>query len=125
MWFKSMCASVLLLGGCASFDLQPADVGVAYKIEHFPALTQTIVYVDEVRLSKECDPHVKRVGAKALGCARVNFDKKTCTIFLKEDSTQSTLLHEQWHCEGWDHREGDALHQGFLRWQEKIKKQSP
>ena len=44
-----------------------------------------------------------RCGMDSLGCADVNLTVGNCVITLAANSSESTKIHEQNHCRGWDH----------------------
>jgi hypothetical protein len=44
-----------------------------------------------------------RCGIDTLGCADVNLTLGNCIITLTASSSESTKIHEQNHCRGWDH----------------------
>lgn len=112
----------VFLFGCASFDLQPEDVGTPFKIEDFPKLKEFTVYVDKNGIKEKCQPHVEDKSQIAAACASVNFLLNTCTIYIEKDAPYKIVLHEKLHCEGWDHKENGNLHKSYIIWRPVIEK---
>ncbi len=109
-------SAAILLSGFSTLDTHPYNVGVHYQIENFPKLEQKIVHVDEAGIREKCQPHVERASLIATACASINFNDKTCTIFIEKNAPQDILMHEELHCQGWDHRKNGKLHQGYNKW---------
>jgi len=88
--------ALLLLAGC----VQPATFIDVWRRppDDWPELRQSVVRVsheDVRRLCKLSEGHY-------LGCAYIDFDKRTCRIYIASDDP-AVLQHERDHCIGYDH----------------------
>lgn len=53
--------------------------------------------------------------ALPVACATINFEKRTCDIYVATTSSPNTIEHERRHCQGYDH--GDSMQKVFDDWQ--------
>jgi hypothetical protein len=102
LWALYIAAAVTVLMGCTTIDMQrtpPVD---------FPSLAVRIHAVDGGAVIRACYKYValgwKLLGAIPEGCAEVDFEESTCTIYLRGDYPSKRVLdHELLHCRGYDH----------------------
>jgi hypothetical protein len=83
-----------------------------------PDMTSYKVTEHEVgcwEMTQRCAPNIpfpiKPLLVMPMGCATVNFDKRTCDIYVCSMSPGFVLKHERQHCEGWDH--GGVIQAGW------------
>ena len=97
----------LLLVSCGNFMHE-----IDYKCRpppDFPRLTISVVHINEIDIYRHCPPL-----PMVLGCARLNFIKGTCEIFMARDSL-AIMRHEWAHCIGYDHEGECGKTLGFWR----------
>ena len=86
-----------LLVGCQT--MQP-------RIENMPKLDITVNEVGFFELQRQCYTYIplwlKLLGAVSFGCAIIDFNKNSCTVYVMPNHT-SALEHELEHCAGGDH----------------------
>ncbi len=109
-------SAAILLSGCSTLETKPYNVGTHYKIENFPTLEEKIVYLDTTGIKEKCQPHVEKPSLIAMACASINLYENSCTIYIEKNAPQHILMHEKFHCQGWDHQENGKLHQGYNKW---------
>ena len=87
----------LVLTGCSTIDLSKRPVD-------WPVLSQPPpIYADEDIVHIRCNNN------KALACARIDFAKNECQIYLTYRLMDWILEHEQLHCLGYDHPNDSTL----------------
>jgi len=59
------------------------------------------------------------VGARILGCATADFDRRECHIYVTEDAAAWVIEHERLHCLGWDHPGENTMRDGWRKWRER------
>ena len=87
----------MLLAGCQT--MQP-------RIANMPKLDITVNEVNFFELQRQCYTYLplwaKLLGGLSFGCAIIDFNKNTCTVYVMPNHT-SALEHELEHCAGGDH----------------------
>ena len=97
----------LTLASCASIDYAtppPSD---------WPAL-RVIESVDQKAVHDYCGMGIPLIYSIE-GCTVVDFDRRTCTIYLADGATW-VRTHERAHCAGYDHPSDDTLREHWRVW---------
>lgn len=97
---RAILLLVVFLCGCVT-----KLVDIDYNIrppEDWPYLQERITYGSIEEVHRWCNmPEAMR--DRAFNCATVNFDRRTCSIYLSHQHIPGALEHERAHCRGYDH----------------------
>lgn len=97
-----MLAVVALLAACAT------QVDVGYRQPGWPEdMTVARHVLPAADMQARCGRNVAWY-QRALACAEWDTAKRTCDIYATADTTPETWRHEELHCQGYTHHEGEA-----------------
>lgn len=100
----------ILLAGCATIDTSRAPP------PDWPLLKVEVVRTTSAVVEQKCKMSFVM---KGLGCAMPIFPIGVCRIYLATDDP-ATLLHEHYHCKGFDHAGESTLRDAWARYKGAI-----
>lgn len=116
---KTLLITLLLVVGCTIIN--------QHKMPEpdFPALKVVLHEVDGGVVFNACYKYVplwaKLLGAVPEGCAEVNFEDNTCTVWVRSDYPDKRVReHELLHCKGYDHPGDDAISGAWIQHRNKL-----
>ena len=89
---KASLVLLLLIGGCLTINLNKAPPS------DWPLLNITVYEAPLEYIERRCSNVTSPVG-----CAVVDFNKSTCSIFVFPNAPEWLIEHETYHCLGYDH----------------------
>ena len=117
--FLLVLSTTLLTSACTTID--------QHKLpdQDFPTLRIIEHHVDGGKVIDACYKYVplgwKLLGAVPEGCAEVDFEANTCTIWVRGDYPSKRVLeHERLHCKGYDHPGDDTINKAWLQYKESL-----